>query len=80
MHPKSLVGQLVCLRHYQTFVPSGFIPEREFYAVPEPQFVVDGPEIVLDDVFSGADFVGDFFILESLGDELNDSLFSLVWF
>jgi hypothetical protein len=57
----------------------GFIPQGEFYAVPEPQFVVDGPEIVLDDVFSGADFVGDFFIFESLGDEFNDSLFALVW-
>src|SRR5438093_891062 len=56
---------------YEIFVPAGLIPKRELYAVPEPQLVVDGAEIVFDDVFSGADFVGDFLVLESLSDEFD---------
>src|SRR5947207_4216125 len=64
---------------YKVFVPAGLIPKRELYAVPEPQLVVDGAEIVFDDVLSGADLVGDLFILESLSDEFDDSLLSLAW-
>jgi len=45
---KMEAGWLMCLRHHQTFVPPRFIPQGKFYAVPEPQFVVDGPEIVFD--------------------------------
>src|SRR5678815_298698 len=52
------------------------VPEREFDAVPETELVVDDSKIVFDDVFSGADFVGDFFVFEPLGNELNDSLFA----
>src|SRR6185437_9816844 len=53
------------------------IPQREFYAVPEPQLVVDGTEIVFDDVFGGADFIGNFLVFKQLGDEFNDSLLTL---
>jgi len=74
-----MLGRLVHLSHQEALMAPGFVPQRELYAVPEPQFVVDGPEIVLDDVFSGADFVGNFPVFESLGDEFNDSLLSLVW-
>src|SRR5260221_7882311 len=56
---------------------AGFVPQSQLYAVPEPQFVVDSAEIVFDDVFGGTDLVGDFSILESLGDELDDTLFPL---
>src|SRR5947207_118902 len=64
---------------YKVFVPAGLIPKRELYAVPEPQFVVDGAEIIFDDVLGGADFVGNLFILESLSDKLDDSVLSLTW-
>src|SRR6266536_4122605 len=63
----------------KSLVSAGFVPEGEFYAVPEPQLVVDGTEIVFDDVFSGADFVGNFLVFESLSDKLDNSLLSLVW-
>lgn len=60
-------------------MPAGFIPECKLYAVPEPQFVIDGTEIVFDDVFGGSDFVGDFSVLKSPGDEFDDSVFSVIW-
>ena len=59
-------------------MPTGLIPQRQLYAVPEPQLVVDGPEIVFDDVFAGADFIGDLFVLETLSDEFDDPMFPLV--
>src|SRR5436190_22330828 len=64
------------LKH-KIFVPAGFVPKCELYAVPEPQLVVDGAEIVFDDVFSGSNFVCDFLVFKSLSDELDDSLFAL---
>src|SRR5215470_3177984 len=64
---------------HKLFVPTRLIPKRKFYAVPEPQLVVDGSEIVFDDVFSGADFVSDFLVLKSSGDEFNDSLLPFTW-
>jgi hypothetical protein len=63
----------------ERFVPAGFIPKGKLYAVPEPQFVIDGAEIVFDDVLAGSDFICDFSVLESLGDKFNDSLFPVVW-
>src|SRR5258708_12273389 len=57
---------------------AGLIPERQFYAVPEPQFVVDGAEIVFDDVFGGHDFVSDLLVFESPSDEFDDALLPLV--
>ncbi len=71
--------QLLHVCHYQTFMPARLIPQGELYAVPEPQLVVDGPEIVLDDVFCSPDFIGDFFVFESLSDEFDNSLLSVAW-
>jgi len=76
---RRMLSSLVHLRHHQTFMAPGFIPQSELYAVPEPQFVVDGAEIVFDDVFSGSDFVGDFLVFKSSCDEFDDSLLALVW-
>src|SRR5690348_17844267 len=59
-------------------MPACLVPQCQFYAVPEPQLVVDGPEIVLDDVFCGPDFIGDFFIFESLSDEFDEDRKSVV--
>jgi len=56
---------------------SGFIPEGQFDAVPESEFVVDNSEVVFDDVFCGSDFIRDFPVFKPLGDEFDDSLFSL---
>jgi hypothetical protein len=58
------------------FGSAGFIPEGKFDAIPESEFVVDNPEVVLDDVFGGANFVGDVAILESLGNKFNDAVFA----
>src|SRR5215471_14274987 len=69
----------VALRQNHALVAARFVPQGKFYAVPEPQFVIDGAEIVFDDVFGGSDFVSDFLVLESLSDKFNDPLFSIVW-
>jgi hypothetical protein len=58
------------------FGAASFVPEREFNAVPESEFVIDDPEVVFDDVFRGSDLVGDVAILESLGNEFNDAVFA----
>jgi hypothetical protein len=54
-----------------------FVPEGQFDPVPEPELVVDNSEVVFDDVLRGPDGVRDFAVLKSLGNELNDSLFTL---
>src|SRR6185437_13641876 len=64
----------------KVLVTARLIPERQLYAVPEPQFVVDGAEIVLDDVFSGSDFVCNFSVFKSLGNEFDNSLFPVIGF
>jgi hypothetical protein len=64
-------------RQEHSFVPPRLIPQRQLYAVPEPQFVVDRPEIILDDVFGCSDLACNFFVFESLCDEGDDALFSL---
>ena len=74
---KRVLGSSVYV--YELLVPAGFIPQSQLYAVPEPQLVVDGAEIVFDDMFSGSDFVGDFLVFKSLCDEFDDSLLALVW-
>ena len=74
-----MLGRLVHLSHQEALMAPGFVPQRELYAVPEPQFVVDGPEIILDDVLGCSDFACNFFVLKSLCDEGDDSLLSLVW-
>ena len=59
------------------FLPAGFVPEGQFDPVPEPELVVDDSEVVLDDVFCGADGIRDFAVFKSLGNELDDSLLAL---
>ena len=59
-----------------SFVPSRFVPEREFDPVPESEFVVDDAKVVFDDMLGGADAFCDFPILESLGNEFDNKLFS----
>ena len=58
------------------FLSAGFVPEGQFDAVPEPELVIDGSEVVLDDVFCCSDCVSDFAVFKSLGNEFDDSLFS----
>lgn len=58
------------------FVPPCFVPEGEFDSIPESELVIDDSEIILDDVFSSSDFVGNFFILESLGNKFDNSALS----
>src|SRR5579863_7407019 len=80
IHAFPATGQypLAALGEHGAFVAAGFIPQSQLYAVPEPQFVVDGAEIVFDDVFCGADLACDFLVFESLGDEFDDALLALV--
>src|SRR5580704_4579226 len=57
-------------------VSAGFIPEGKFDPVPESELVIDGPEVVFDDVLCGSDCICNFAVFESLGDEFDDLLFS----
>jgi len=57
----------------------GFVPEGEFDPVPESQLVVDGAQIVFNDVLGGSDLVCDLSILESLGNKFDDALLSFTW-
>jgi hypothetical protein len=59
------------------FLAARFVPEGQFDPVPESELVIDDSQVVLDDVFRGSDFICDFSVLESLGDEFDDSLLSL---
>src|SRR5580698_10639220 len=57
-------------------VPAGFVPEGKFDPVPESELVIDGSEVIFDDVLCGSDCVCNFAVFESLGDEFDDLLFS----
>jgi hypothetical protein len=59
------------------FLTARFVPEGQFDPVPESELVIDDSQVVFDDVFRGSDFICDFSVLKSLGDEFDDSLFSL---
>jgi hypothetical protein len=59
------------------FLSARFVPEGQFDTVPETEFVVDDSQVIFDDVFSGSDFVRNFSVLKSLGNEFDDSLLSL---
>ena len=56
--------------------PAGLIPEGKLDTIPESEFVVDNAEVILDDVFGGANFAGDVAILESLGNKFDDAVFA----
>jgi hypothetical protein len=49
------------------------IPQCEFDPIAYANPVIDFPEIVPDDVFADPEFLGDFFVLQSLGYQLDDS-------
>ena len=57
-------------------LPSSPIPQCEFDPIPYANLVVDFFNMVPDDVFADLEFLGDFFIFESLGYELDDSQLS----
>ena len=57
------------------FETSSFVPEGEFNPVPESELVIDDAKVVLDDVLGGTDLVCNVSVLESLGNEFNDSVF-----
>jgi hypothetical protein len=59
------------------FLAPRFVPEGQLDSIPEAELVVDDSEVILDDVFSGSDFVRDFSVLKPLGDKFDDSLLSL---
>ena len=40
-----------------------FMPEGQFNPVREPKFVIDNPQVVLNDMLSGADGFRDFAVL-----------------
>ena len=61
------------------FLSAGFVPEGQFDPVPEAELVVDDSQVIFDDVFRGSDFIRDFAVLESLGDEFDDLVLSLAW-
>jgi hypothetical protein len=58
------------------FGPAGLIPEGELDTIPESELVVDNAEVVLNDVFGGANLAGNVAILESLGNEFDDAIFA----
>ena len=57
-------------------MPSSPIPQCEFHPIAYANLVVDFFNMVPDDVFADLEFLGDFFIFESLGYELDDSQLS----
>lgn len=57
-------------------LPSSPIPQREFDPIAYANFVVDFSNMVPDDVFADLEFLGDFFVVESVGYQLDDSQLS----
>jgi len=57
----------------------GFIPQGQLDPVPETQFVINGAQVVLDNVLGGADGLGYLAILHALGNKLDDSVFAFAW-
>ena len=58
-------------------LPARFVPKGQFDSVPEAEFVIDDSQVVFNDVLCRPDLVRDFAVFESLGDEFDDSSFSL---
>lgn len=67
-----------CSIHCSLAVPSRFVPESEFKPVPQPELVVDNAQVVLDYMLRRTDGLCDFTVLQSLGNEFDDSEFSSV--
>ena len=49
------------------FLPSSPIPQCEFDPIAYANLVVNFSKVVPDDVFADPEFLGDFFVFESLG-------------
>jgi hypothetical protein len=67
----------VALATGEAFVPTGFVPEREFYTIPESKFVKDDAQVIFHNVLRGADDFGYLAVLESLSDQFDDLM--LAW-
>jgi hypothetical protein len=52
---------------------ASFIPESQFNAIPEPEFVVDGADVICDDVSSRAHGLCNLTVLEPSRYKLDDS-------
>jgi len=62
----------------QFLMPMGFIPESKFQSVPESKFVIDGPQIVFDDVLRSPHNNCHLAIVESLRDKFDHLLLSFI--
>jgi hypothetical protein len=62
-----------------TFELSSLVPESELDAVPQSELVVDDAEVVLDDMLACPNLLRDVSVLETGGDEGNDSLLAIGW-
>jgi len=59
------------------FLTPRFVPEGQFDPVPESELVIYDSQVFFHYLFGGSDFISDFSVLKPLGDEFDDSLFSL---
>jgi hypothetical protein len=59
----------------QALVPASFVPQGQFDPIPQTKLVINGPQIVLDDVLCRSDGYCHFAVFQSLGDEFDDSPF-----
>jgi hypothetical protein len=69
LHPVSLIAGSERL----SLLPSSPIPQCEFDPIAYANLVVDFSEIVPDNLFVDPEFLGDFFVFESLGYQPDDS-------
>jgi len=67
-------ADLALLHHQRRWNLPRLIPQRQFHPVPQSQLVVNHAQIIFHHVLRGPDFVGDFTVLQALGNELDDSL------
>jgi hypothetical protein len=64
------------LGHQSGLAATRLIPQGQFHTVPQPELVIDHPQVILDDMFSRSDLLGDLPVLQSLCNELDDSVFT----
>jgi len=56
-----------------------FIPEGQFYAIPQAELIVNDPQVILDNVFGCTDSHRHFAIFQAFGNKFDDSLFAFAW-
>jgi hypothetical protein len=61
----------------EVLVLAGFVPEGQFHAIPQTEFVIDGAKVVFDYALSGSDDFSNFAIFHSLSNERDDLPLSL---